>query len=209
MIFQSAATAFVTLFVSIGPFDVAAIFLVLTANAEFNARRRMAVRACLIAFAILLVFTFGGIHLLDTLEVGLPAFRAAGGILLLGVARDLVFARHSGLSSITPGEEQEAAAVSDVAVFPLAIPLTAGPGSITAMVLLAGRTHTQLDMIILLGALTLVILLTLTVMLTAARLVKILGTTGINVIARISGILLSAVAMQFIFDGLRDSGLLH
>ncbi len=204
---QAELKALVTLAVTVGPIEVAAMFLALTTAIPSPRRARLAWRAALIAGIVLAGFALGGFWLLGAMQVGLPAFRAAGGVLLLGVARDLLFAQHSGLSSITPGEEVEAARQPDIAVFPLAIPLIAGPGSMTAIVLLMGSAPSGPRIGIVLGALALVLVGTLAAMLAADRLVRMLGHTGANVISRVSGVLLAALAMQFLFDGLRGSGL--
>jgi multiple antibiotic resistance protein len=118
---------------------------------------------------------------------------------------EMLLRRHTGLTSITPPEEMEAKQQPDIAVFPLAIPLTAGPGSMTAIVLLMGRAHTHMAQGMVLVALLANILLTFAAMLLSQGLMRVLGTTGVNVVARVSGILLAALAMQFIFDGLSAS----
>jgi len=204
---ETALKALVTLLVTVGPIEMAAMFLALTADRPQAARRRLAWRSSAIAFVILLAFGLGGAQLLAALRVGLPAFRAAGGVLLLGVARDQLFAQHSGLSSITQGEEAEAAVLPDIAVFPLAIPLIAGPGSMTAMVLLSGPEPFGTQGAMVIAALVVVMALTLGAMLAADRVAQVLGRSGATVAARVSGVLLAALAMQFLFDGLRDSGL--
>lgn len=209
MLTDTAISALVMLFVTVAPFEVASMFFVLAVNASPEQRRQLALRACVIGFLVLLAFALGGNRLLGALQIGLPAFRAAGGILLLGLARDLLFAKPSGLSSITPGEEEEAAGQPDIAVFPLAIPLIAGPGSMTAIVLLTGQADNAGQMVVVLLALLAIMALTCGAMLAAERLFRLMGRTGVNVIARVSGILLAALAMQFLFDGLRQSGLLH
>ena len=140
--------------------------------------------------------------------MGLPAFRAAGGILLLKMAADLLLAERTGLTSITPEEEREAESQPDVAVFPLAIPMIAGPGTITAVLLMMSKAKTYAGDAVVLGCIVAICLVTLVCMLAASRLVRLLGLTGTNVIARVSGILLAALAMQFIFDGLEQSGIL-
>lgn len=203
---QAGLRALVTLLVTVGPIEVAAMFVALTAGRAAAGRGALAWRASAIAFAVLLAFGLGGARLLAAMRVGLAAFRAAGGVLLLGVARDQLFAQHSGLSSITSGEAAEAAGLADIAVFPLAIPLIAGPGSMTAIVLLAGPAPLSAQGAIAIGALAVVMGLTLAAMLAADRLVRMLGRTGANVVARVSGVLLAALAVQFLFDGLRDSG---
>lgn len=205
--FDMFATAFATLFVAVGPVEVAAMFLALTPGMAPAQRRGLAFTAGIVASVVLLVFALAGVQLLTLIGVGLPAFRTAGGVLLLMVSADLLLAQHSAISSITSTEENEARAHANIAVFPLAIPLTAGPGSMTAIVLLMGKAPTWFGKGQVLAALGTVIALTLFAMLLAGPLMRILGVTGTNVIARVSGILLAALAMQFIFDGLGESGL--
>jgi multiple antibiotic resistance protein len=206
---ELAFSALAILLVTVGPVEVAAMFMALTAGASAETRRRLALGASMIGAAVLVAFALGGNRLFALLQVGLPAFRTAGGILLLRLSADMLLARHSGLSSITRGEEREAAHHADIAVFPLAIPLIAGPGSMTAVVLLMGRAGDAADAAMVVAAIGAVVGLTLAAMLAADRLVRLLGLTGINVIARVSGILLAALAMQFVLDGLGQSGLFH
>jgi|KBSMisStaDraftv2_1062788.scaffolds.fasta_scaffold144986_2 multiple antibiotic resistance protein len=205
--FHVFASAFTTLFVAIGPVEVAAMFLALTPGIDARTKRRLAIVAAGVAAGILLAFAIGGTELLRLIGVGLPAFRTAGGVLLLMTSAEMLLRRHTGLTSITPPEEMEAKQQPDIAIFPLAIPLTAGPGSMTAIVLLMGRAHTHLTQGMVLSALLLNILLTFGAMLLSQGLMRVLGTTGVNVVARVSGILLAALAMQFIFDGLSASKL--
>ena len=198
-------TAFTTLFVAIGPVEVAAMFLALTPGVDARHKRQLAFIAAGVAAGVLLAFALGGIQLLSLIGVGLPAFRTAGGVLLLMTSAEMLLRRHTGLTSITPPEEMEAKQQPDIAVFPLAIPLTAGPGSMTAIVLLMGRAHTHMADGMVLLALLANILLVLAAMLMSQGLMRVLGLTGANVVARVSGILLAALAMQFIFDGLTAS----
>ena len=184
------------------------MFLGLTAGMAKAERRNTAIVSALVSAGVLVAFALGGIQLLNLIGVGLPAFRTAGGVLLLMVAADLLLAQHSAISSITPTEEGEAQRhETDVAVFPLAIPLTAGPGSMTAVVLLMGKAHGPADTAAVLAALGLIVAITFAAMLASDRLMRLLRKTGANVIARVSGVLLAALAMQFIFDGLSTSGL--
>jgi multiple antibiotic resistance protein len=206
---STAATALVTLLVTIGPVEIASVFGMLTASADERTRRRLATRACVLGGSLLLVFALGGNQLLQALHVGVPAFRAAGGVLLLSLSRDMVFAPNAGLAPLTYGEEREAAGHTDIVVFPLAIPLIAGPGSITAIVLLTGRAQTWLELAVVILALLVVMAVTLGALLYAGRLTRLLGITGVNVAARLSGILLAALAMQFVFDALLEIGLLR
>ena len=209
MSFDLFITAVTTLFVAIGPADLAPLFIALTAGEDSKTRVRLALIATATATLVLLAFAFGGNELLKLLGVGLPAFRTAGGILLLMVAADLLLAKHSGVSSITTSEEEEAKTRHDIAVVPLAIPLIAGPGAMTAVVLLMGKAPTLEASVFVLAALAVVMALTLIAMLAAGWLTRVMGVTGANAIARVSGILLAALAMQFIFDGLSASGLFH
>jgi multiple antibiotic resistance protein len=202
-------TAVTTLFVAIGPVDLAPIFVGLTVGQSAGQRAKLAILASVTATGVLFAFAFGGNELLRLLGVGLPAFRTAGGILLLMVAADLLLAKHSGVSSITEPEEEEARTRHDIAIVPLAIPLIAGPGAMTAIVLLMGKATNVEQASIVLAGLATVMAMTLIFMLAAGSLVKAIGVTGANAVARISGILLAALAMQFVFDGLAGSGLFH
>src|SRR5690242_21961088 len=200
-------SAFTTLFVAIGPVEVAAMFLALTPGLGVRAKRQLAIVAAGVAAGVLLAFALGGLQLLSLIGVGLPAFRTAGGVLLLLTSAEMLLRSHTGLTSITPPEEMEAKQQPDIAIFPLAIPLTAGPGSMTAIVLLMGKAHTVAESGIVIAALVLMIFGTFLAMLLSDRMMRVLGVTGANVIARVSGIFLAALAMQFIFDGLSASRL--
>jgi len=157
-----------------------------------------------VAAGVLVAFALVGTWLLGALGISLEAFRIAGGVLLFMVAIDMLFAKHSGISWTTPVEAREASQRDDVAVFPLAIPLIAGPGAIATAVLMmtraAGDVRLQAMVIaVMLGVLTLV----LAALLLAARLFKLLGVTGTNVVTRVLGMLLAALAVQFVIDGVR------
>jgi MarC family membrane protein len=142
--------------------------------------------------------------------VTLPAFRIAGGVLLFLLAVDMILVRPSGLRFATGEEQREAMDFEDISVFPLAIPLIAGPGAMTSLVLLMGRAEGDLVRIAwLLGVLAAVLALSLLALLFAARLTALMGTTGTNVIARVLGIVLAAVAVQYVLDGLIASGVLR
>jgi len=199
--------AFVTLFVTIGPIDGAAIFSGLTASMARKERNRTALRCVLIAGVMLLVFAFGGSALLGLLNVSIPAFQVAGGILLFMQALSLMFSA-PGMSSIKESEQAEAAQGRDIAVFPLAFPLFAGPGSFSATVLLMARAATWVERIEIVLILAVCLLITYVIMRLADPLMRLLGRTGSDVVGRISGVLLAALAVQFVFDGIRASGLL-
>lgn len=198
--------AFVTLFVVIDPVGVATIFAALTINENEAHRRRMAFKGTLISALILLAFTLVGAWLLETLGISLPAFRIAGGILLFFLAIDMVLARDSGLRSTTLRENEEAATRQDISVFPLAIPLIAGPGGLTSMLLLTDSAPNKFEATtIVIGVLLVVLLITLIFLLAAGRILKVIGVTGSGVISRVLGILLAALAVQFVIDGLQAS----
>jgi multiple antibiotic resistance protein len=201
-------TAAVALFVTIDPLGIGPVFAALTRGMDEAHRRLMAVKGVLIGAGIILFFALGGDFLLRALGIGLPAFRIAGGILLLLLAIDMIFARPSGLRSTTESEREEASHRQDISVFPLAIPLIAGPGTLTTILLLMGRTgYEPLAVAAVLGVLALVLGVTLAVLLTAARMTRLLGITGINVVSRVLGILLAALACQFVIDGILESGI--
>ena len=136
---EFAASAIVMLLVTIGPFETAAVFGVLTAGARRRMRARLAIQAVAIAGWVLVVFAIGSTEFLQLLQIGMPAFKVAAGVLLLLQSIELIFAHPGGLSALTTGEEREAELSDEIAVFPLAIPLTAGPASITAAMLLMGQ----------------------------------------------------------------------
>jgi multiple antibiotic resistance protein len=206
---ELAIRAFTTFFATIGPVDVAALFAVLSASAGGKQRRSMALKGTLIATALLLSFILFGAEVLRWMGISLPALRTAGGILLLLMAIDMVFARPSGMTSTTVAETSEAEHKPDISVFPLATPLIAGPGALGAAVLLAAEAQPDwvLEALVI-AALLVVMAITLALLLIAAQLHKFLGVTGQNVISRVVGVLLAALAVQFLFDGVRTSGLL-
>ena len=196
------ASAFVTLFVVIDPIGVAPIFASVTPAESAARRRQIAIKGVVIAAVILLAFALGGHPLLTALGIGLPAFRIAGGLLLLLLAIDMVMARHSGLRDTAPGEHEESTQRTDVSVFPLAIPLIAGPGALTSIVLLMGRANGDLpQQAAVLAVMFLVLAITLVCLLATAQLMRLLGQTGINVVTRVFGIITAALAVQFILDG--------
>jgi multiple antibiotic resistance protein len=206
---EATAVAFTTFFVTISPIEAAAMFAVITAGSTAAHRRSMAIRGSLIASGILLVFALFGESLLSALGISLAALRTSGGILLLLIGIDMVFARSSGGTSTTDDETKEAEQKQDISVFPLATPLIAGPGAMGAAILLMANAegHWQTQTIVI-ACLLAVLLMTFVTLLGATYIQKILGVTGLHVISRIFGVLLSALAVQFIFDGISQSGLL-
>ena len=205
---EIAGLALATFFATIGPLDVAAMFAVLTANQTDQQRRTTAIRGTLIGAGILLTFALVGEFLLARLGISLAALRAAGGILLLLIGIDMVFARSSGGTSTTDDEAEEAIAKTDISVFPLATPLIAGPGAMGAAILLMADQEGDITgQVIVIGSLLAIILLTYISLLLSGRIQRVLGVTGMHVITRVMGVLLTALAVQFIFDGIKQSGL--
>jgi multiple antibiotic resistance protein len=201
--FDFMVSALVTLFVVVDPVGLTPAFLGVTGGLPRTARRQVALRACLVAFAILTGSALIGDWLLRTLSISLPAFRIAGGLLLFSIASEMVF----GVRIARQSEAAEQAIeehVRNVAAFPLAIPLMAGPGAITATVLLAGRAGGDpLRVALLIGIIATIMVLCLLVFVAAARIERLLGVTGNTVLSRLLGVLLAALAVQFVIDGVR------
>lgn len=193
---------FVVLFVVIEPITLVPIFGALTRGAEKDYRRRMAFKSIGLAALIFWVFALGGKPLLETLGISVDAFKIAGGILLFLMAVDMVFARQSGLRSTTVREQDEARYREDISVFPLAFPLIAGPGALaTLMLLLVGMDQGWPQFLGLMAMAMLVLLIALALMLLTTPVMRILGETGANVISRLFGVVLVALAVQYVVDG--------
>jgi multiple antibiotic resistance protein len=200
---SSFLSAFVTLLITIGPIETAVLFASLTAGVHRPDRKSLATRSILIAGLMLAVFALGGTTALSLLHVSLPAFRVAGGLLLFLQALTLTFSS-PGLSSISEGELRDAQEPGDIAVFPLAFPVIAGPGSLSAVVLLMAGAREWREGAWVLLMLLACLLLTYAAMYLAEALVRRLGRTGADVVGRVSGVLLAGLAVQFVFDGLRQ-----
>jgi len=200
---QLFISAFITLFVVIDPPGCAPIYAGLTKGASPAQSRNMAIRASIIAFVILLVFALFGQDLLGALHIELDAFRIAGGMLLFLTAMEMLFERRAKRR-----EDQAEDDRPDPSVFPLATPLMAGPGAMASMILLTGEVRGDwAGMAGVLGVMVAVIAVVLTLFLAAGLLERALGRTGINVVTRLLGMLLAALSVQFVLDGLRNFGL--
>lgn len=197
--------AFVTLFVIIDPFAVVPMFVSLTRNETTVHKRRTALKATVIATVLLFIFAFIGDKLLDAMDISEPAFRIAGGFLLLLAAIEMVVARTSGIRSTTGDEDEEASHKDDISVFPLAIPLIAGPGALTSIVVLMRQAEdiSMLAQTGVIAVLVVVLLITYVSLLLGDRILKILGVTGTNVLTRVFGIILAALAIQNIINGIK------
>ncbi len=196
-------SALVTLIVVVDPVGLVPTFIGITHELPSRARRSVALRACLIAAAILAGSALAGDWLLRTLSISLPAFRIAGGLLLFSIASEMVFGVRIGRQS-REAEEALEEHMRNIAAFPLAIPLMAGPGAITATVLLAGRGNGDpARLAILLAVIAVVLALCFVVFALAAPIAKLLGTTANTVLSRLLGVVLAALAVQYVIDGVR------
>ena len=198
-------TAFITLAVIIDPPGCAPIFASLTAGTDAAHRRRMAIRSAAVAWCILWFFALLGEPLLRTLGISLSAFRLAGGIMLFMIALDMVFERRTERREERAEEIKGTPEAEDIAVFPMAIPMIAGPGSIASIMLLTARADGLVEDAVVLTALTLVLLLTLAALLLAGPLMRLIGAKLEAMITRILGVILAALAAQFVLDGLERS----
>ncbi len=197
-------SAIATLLVITDPIFMSALFLGLTNEMSKAQRREVALRGSIIAFCILLGAGLGGAQLLGLLGISLSAFRIAGGLLLLSAAAEMVFDRRGQRQQETVSKAITIDHVKNIAAFPLAIPLMAGPGAITAMILLAGRAEGDWSKLTALYAVTALVMLSCFLCFLAAdRISKTMGITGRAVISRLLGIILAALAVQFIIDGVK------
>ncbi|MEX3015740.1 MarC family protein [Gymnodinialimonas hymeniacidonis] len=196
--------AFVTLFVVIDPIGLTPLFVALTQGMTAKQRRIIAIRSVGVAFGILLLFGLAGEAVLNFLGISMPAFRMAGGILLFLTALDMLFERRTQRRQDQADNAQAEETHDDPSVFPLAIPLIGGPGAIASMILLTGQEVGALHVAAVHGVMLLVLLIVLALFLLAAPLERLLGPTGITVVTRLLGMLLAALSVQFVIDGLKD-----
>lgn len=182
------------------------LFVALTSGSSPQQRRGIAIRATTIGFAILIIFGLFGEAVLNFAGISMAAFRIAGGVLLFLTALDMLFERRSKRRE--DQASQPDISEDDPSVFPLATPLIAGPGAIASMILLTGQTDTTIGFISVFGVLAIVLLIMLALFIMGGLLERALGPTGVNVVTRILGMLLTALSIQFILDGLREVGAL-
>jgi multiple antibiotic resistance protein len=196
-------TAFVTIFVTVDPPGVAPLFLALTAGLSREERRVVAWRGVATATLVLIFFAVAGEILLRALGISIAAFRTAGGLLLFYIAFEMVFAQRTERKAGAVREPATAERLHAMAVFPVAIPLLAGPGAISATILAAAKAPNPLSLALFLGALVVVMAIALAAMLSAGRIDRALGATGRAVVERLLGLILSALAVQFVADGIK------
>lgn len=195
-------TAFVTLFVIIDPIGLVPLFVALTQGMSTRARRAIGARALIVAALLLTLFAAAGEAVLGFVGISMPAFRIAGGILLFLTALDMLFERRTKRRQDQTEEDRP-----DPSVFPLAIPLIAGPGAIASMILLAGQQPGWTGLASVVGVMLAVLVIVMALFLTASLFERALGRVGINVVTRLLGMLLAALSVQFVLDGLRDFGM--
>ena len=198
-------SAFVTLFVIIDPPGCAPIFAGLTREIPPAQRRAMAVRSVLIAAGILVFFALLGEDLLEILGIGLPAFRIAGGIMLFLIALEMVFEKRTARRASRAEEVNATPEIEDVSVFPMGIPMIAGPGSIASVMLLVSRSNGLDQTLVVFAALASVLLLTMLALLAAGPLMRLLGYRMEAMLTRLLGVILAALAAQFVIDGISIS----
>jgi multiple antibiotic resistance protein len=204
---EQALKFFVVFFVVVEPISLIPLFSGLTAGASAAYRRRMATKAVIISALILSVFALGGAAFLKLMGISLEAFRIFGGLLLFLLSLEMVFARESGTRT-SSDEAAESRRRADISVFPLAFPFIAGPGSLATILLWFGRVHVPEQTTLFVGlcvAVAVVLVIALALMWLAQPLMRVIGVTGANVASRLSGVILGALAVQFVLDGLRQT----
>ncbi len=199
--FEHALSSFVTIFVTIDPPGLAPLFLALTAGMTRAERAQVAMRSTLIAFGVLLLFALVGISILSVFGITLQAFRIAGGVLLFYIAFEMIFEKRQERHEKSAERARTADQIRSIAVFPLAIPLIAGPGAISATILLSGSHQGILGRATLIGVIIANLAVAWVVFFLADRLDRYLGETGRIVLTRLLGLILAALAVQFIADG--------
>ena len=198
--------AFSTMFIIMDPPGLVPVFIALTQGMSAEQRRAIAVRACIVAGVLMILFLFVGEAVLGFIGISMDAFRIAGGILLFLTALDMLFQRRQARRADNAAEGQ-AEHQDDPSVFPLALPLIVGPGAITTIILLAGNATSAADFGAIAGVLMAVLLITFLAFLVAPTIERALGKTGLNIVTRVLGMLLAALAVQFVLDGLRGFGI--
>jgi multiple antibiotic resistance protein len=198
-----ALVAFSSLIVIINPLMVTSVFITLTTNATPEAKRAIIAKTTLTAFIVLLVFAVFGTLIFKFFAITIGAFQIAGGIILFSVAMGMLHARTSRTKQ-TPEEMDEAMGREDIAVVPLAIPIVSGPGAITAVVVLSGETHAIPNMAILFLAIVVAMVIVFVMLRNAGRIQRFMGPSGLNITTRLMGLVLAAVAVQFVINGVES-----
>jgi multiple antibiotic resistance protein len=201
--YDSVFNAFLTILVTIDPPGLAPLFLAVTRGMNRAERTQVSIRASLIAFCVMAVFAIAGASILSVFGITLPAFRVAGGFLLFYIAFEMIFEKRQDRKEKTADVAITKDLIHNIAAFPLAIPLIAGPGAISATVLLSGTFQGPVAKAALVGIIAACLGLTYLVFLLSERIDRILGETGRSILTRLLGVLLAALAVQFVADGVR------
>jgi multiple antibiotic resistance protein len=205
--FQYSFVAFTSIFFLVDPFAAIPAFLVMTADEDRCDRRRLARRAAITCFLVLSAFAFAGSLIFKMFGITMPAFRIAGGLILLLIGLDMLQAKRSHTQEV-PAETQEGVEKEDVGVIPLGIPMLAGPGAISTVMVLVGQSPFSWRSAVVLGAIGVTAFVSFWVLAGADRVRKVLGETGIRIMMRMMGLLLTAIAIQFMVNGLFELGLI-
>ena len=205
---QFSLIAFTSIFVLVDPFAAIPAFLVMTSDSGGTRRRRMAQRAAWTCFTVLAVFSVAGSFIFRLFGITLPAFKIAGGIILGLIGLDMIQARRSPTKE-TPGDTEESREKEDVGIIPLGIPMLAGPGSISTVMVLVSQSADWEHTTIILSAIAATSALSFAVLAAADRVRLFLGETGIRILTRMMGLLLTAIAVQFVLNGFRDLGVVR
>jgi multiple antibiotic resistance protein len=205
---QFALVAFTSVFVLVDPIAAIPTFLAMTGDSNGAQRRHMAVRAAWTCFIVLASFALAGTFIFGMFGITLAAFRIAGGVILGNIGLDMLRAKRSPTKE-TPGEAEEGAEKEDVGVIPLGIPMLAGPGSISSVMVLMSQNTDWPHASIVIAAIAVVAAISFLVLAAADRVSSYLHETGIRILTRLMGLLLTAIAVQFVLNGLKDAGLIH
>ena len=197
--------ALTTLLVTLDPPGLAPVFLALTTGMTRGQRSQVALRGSLIAFGILAVFALFGLTILNLLGISLGAFRIAGGLLLFWISFEMIFEKRQERKEKTSEIAITRDQLHNLAVFPLALPLIAGPGAISATVLLAGSMKTTVEMVVLILILAFAMALVYAALIVSERMDRFLGNTGRAILTRLLGVLLAALSVQFVVDGIKSA----
>lgn len=195
--------AFVTILVTIDPPGLVPIFLAVTRGMNRQQRQQVSVRACVMGFGVLALFALVGAGVLSVFGITLPAFRVAGGLLLFFIAFEMIFEKRTDRKEKISDVAITRDMIHDIAAFPLAIPLIAGPGAISATVLLSGSFGGWLAQAVLVGIILACLLITYAVFVLSESIDKLIGQTGRSILTRLLGVILAALAVQFVADGVR------
>lgn len=193
-------STFGLIFALIDPPGYVPLFLGMTANDSEEGRRRILKRACTAAFIVLSVFTFAGNHLLKFFGISIPALQISGGLILLAIGFEMLNMLPRG-EKLTKTEQNEASVRDDISIIPLAIPMLSGPASIVAVIVMASREASFINYSAIMASITLTLGLTYLLLRSATRIMKLIGVTGLRVLTRIMGLLLCAMAIQFVING--------